>query len=111
MKTNQSVKKKKLIIEQARNASGKDQLTQVILQLNLLISDSSTDTELLHARAQLFEKQQQWGKAINDYLNILTIDKNDKKALVQSKMLKTILKYNNMDIYSSPNTNNDPWFE
>ncbi len=105
------MKKKKLLIEQAGDVSGEDQITQVIRQLNLLISDSSTDTELLHARAQLFEKQQQWGKAINDYLKILAIDKNDKKAQVQSKTLKTILKYNNMDIYSSPNTNNDPWFE
>ena len=108
---NRSVKKKKFIIDQARNTSGEDQVIQVIQQLNLLISDSSTDTELLHTRAQLFEKQQQWGKAINDYLKILAIDKNDKKAQVQSKTLKTILKYNNMDIYSSPNTNNDPWFE
>ena len=108
---NQFLKKKKFIIDQASNALGEDQITQVIHQLNLLISDSSTDTGLLHARAQLFEKQQQWGKAINDYLNILTIDKNDKKAKVQSETLKTIMKYNNMDIYSSPNTNNDPWFE
>ena len=105
------MKKRKLIIEQAGDASGEDQITQVIHQLNLLISDSSTDTGLLHTRAQLFEKQQQWGKAINDYLKILTINKNDKKAQVQSETLKTILKYNNMDIYSSPNTNNDPWFE
>ena len=108
---NHSVKKKKSIIEQAHNASGKEQLAQVIQQLNLLISDSSNDLELLHTRALLFEKQQQWGSAINDYLKILTIDKNDKKAQVQSENLKTILKYNNMDIYSSPNTNNDPWFE
>ena len=108
---NSSEKEKRSVIKKAYKILGKSQVSACINQLNTLLLNSSTDVELLHARAELFEKQQEWAKAINDYLKILSIDKNDKKARTQSEMLKTILRYNNTDIYSSPNTHYDPWFE
>jgi tetratricopeptide (TPR) repeat protein len=106
-----SEKERKSIIAKAREASGTSSVLASIDQLNRLISEAPEDIELLHIRAQLFEKQQEWAKAINDYLKILSLDQNDKKAQTQSEMLKTILRYNNIDIYSSPNTHYDPWFE
>ncbi len=66
---------------------------------------------MLHLRAELFVKLQQHHKAINDYNQILSKDKSDQKAIVQLEMLTTILRYNNTDIYSSTNTNMDPWME
>jgi hypothetical protein len=109
MKT--SEKERKSIITKAQEASGRSTVSASIDQLNVLLSESPEDIELLHIRAQLFEKQQEWGKAINDYLKILSLDPSNKKAKTQSAMLKTILRYNNTDIYSSPNTHYDPWFE
>lgn len=106
-----SEKERKSIIAKAHEASGATAISASIDQLNQLISDSPTDIELLHTRAQLFEKKQAWADAINDYLKILSLDQKDKKAKAQSAMLKTILRYNNTDIYSSPNTHFDPWFE
>ncbi len=102
---------RKKILKLATCATEDLQVQQVMKQLNVLLAASPADTELLHARAYLKEKQQKWSEAINDYLQILSIDKNDKKAQTRTEMLKTILRYNNTDIYSSPNTNYDPWFE
>ena len=72
MKT--SEKERKLIIAKAREASGAAEVSSSIDQLNTLLSEASEDIELLHIRAQLFEKQQEWAKAINDYLKILSLD-------------------------------------
>lgn len=108
---NFSQKDRDVIIEQANKASDELQVSQLIEEVTNILSVSPADIELIHLRAQLFEKQQEWANAINDYLKILSYDKNDKRAKTQSEMLKTILRYNNIDIYSSPNTNYDPWFE
>lgn len=102
---------RKSIIAKAQEASGKSSVSACIDLFNTMLSDAPSDIELLHARAQLYEKSQEWGKAINDYLKILSLDQDDKKAKTQSAMLKTILRYNNTDIYSCPNTHYDPWFE
>ena len=109
MKT--SEKERKSIIAKAKETSGTSSVSASIDQLNTMLLDAPSDIELLHARAQLYEKQQEWAKAINDYLKILSLDQDDKKAKTQSTMLKTILRYNNTDINSSPNTHYDPWFE
>lgn len=106
-----SEKERKSIIAKAQEVSGASPISASIDQLNTFLSEAPEDIELLHIRAQLFEKQQEWAKAINDYLKILSLDPSDKKAKTQSAMLKTILRYNNTDIYSSPNTHYDPWFE
>lgn len=108
---NLSEKEKLSLIEKASKVSGTEKVSACIEQLHTLLSKTPADIELLHARAQLYEKQQEWANAINDYLNILVLDKKDKKAQTRADMLKTILRYNNTDIYSSPNTHYDPWFE
>jgi len=91
--------------------SGKKDIEDLIQQITTLIDVDDIDSNLLHLRAELYVKLQQNDKAINDYNRILSKDKSDKKALVQLEMLTTILRYNNTDIYSSTNTNMDPWME
>lgn len=86
--------------------------TEILFQsANTLLADNPSDIEVLHARAQLYVKLQELGKAINDYTTIITLDKDDKIAATQIIQLKSILKYNNTDIYASPNTNFDPWLD
>ena len=80
-------------------------------KVDYMLQTHPAETELLHARARLHVMMQQYGKAINDYHAILEIDKKDKVAVTQIEQLKTILRYNNTDIYASPNTNFDPWME
>jgi len=102
---------KKELLKQAATITKEQQVQKVIEQLNKLITASPADTELLYARANIYEKLQKWGDAINDYLRITSLDKNEQKAQTRVEMLKTILRYTNTDIYSSPNTNYDPWLE
>ena len=102
--------KQELLIKLDEAKSGED--TEVLFQsANALLADNPTDIELLHVRAQLYVKLQELGKAINDYTAILTLDKEDKVAATQIVQLKSILKFNNTDIYASPNTNFDPWLD
>jgi hypothetical protein len=106
-----SEKLKKSVIEKATKASGRLLISESMKEIDKLLLSYPLNIELLHARASLFEKQQHWANAINDYLKILGIDQKDQKAQTRVEMLKTILRYNNTDIYSSPNTHYDPWFE
>lgn len=80
-----------------------------IKSLEKLISNSPKDIELLFERAELFTSIQQHGNAINDYLTILKIVPDNKIAKTKLELLRTIIKYSNIDIYASTNTNMDPW--
>ena len=102
---------RKELLKKAAKVTEDQQILQIVGQLSKLISVSPADMELLYARADLYEKLQKWGDAINDYLQIISINKNDQKAKTRAEMLRTILRYNNTDIYASPNTNYDPWLE
>ncbi len=97
--------------ELAEKVSGKEQIEELILKVSQQLADSKSDLELLRMRAGLYVKLQEYGKAINDYNQVLSHDSSDKEARAQAEMLKTILRYNNTDIYSSTNTDMDPWME
>lgn len=73
--------------------------------------DKEASIVLLMERADLFIKTAQPAKAINDYYQILKLDSKHEYAKNKIEYLKTILRYNNTDIYASPNTNFDPWLE
>jgi regulator of sirC expression with transglutaminase-like and TPR domain len=99
------------LAELAEKVSGDEEIEELIRKLNKRIQTDGFDSGWLHLRAELYVKLQQHHKAINDYNLILSKNKSDQKALVQLEMLTTILRYNNTDIYSSTNTNMDPWME
>lgn len=73
--------------------------------------DLKPNIELFYERAQLFIKDSQNAKAINDYNQIIKLDSTQHQAKSQIEYLTTILRFNNIDIYASPNTNFDPWLE
>ncbi|NOY51224.1 MAG: hypothetical protein GXO88_11780 [Chlorobi bacterium] len=81
-----------------------------IAKLDILINEKA-NIDLLYKRADLYLKTGENGKAINDYYKILKLDENQEFAKTKIEFLKTILRYNNTDIYASPNTNFDPWLE
>lgn len=91
--------------------AGRKNIEELITKISQLIDVKNIDSDLLHLRAGLYVKTQQNPKAINDYNLILSKDNSDKKAIVQLEMLTTILRYSNTDIYSSTNTDMDPWLE
>ena len=101
----------KQLIELVEKVAGREDIEELITKISGLIDENKIDTGLLHLRAELYVKSQQNPKAINDYNLILSKNKSDNKAFVQLEMLTTILRYTNTDIYSSTNTNMDPWME
>lgn len=101
----------KELAEKARKTSSNKEVEELIIELDAFLDEQGFNADILHLRANLYIKLQQRHKAINDYNLILSKNKNDKKASVQLEMLTTILRYNNTDIYSSTNTNMDPWLE
>jgi hypothetical protein len=96
---------------QEKKAANNNELASLVEKLSILISENKNNTDLLHSRAELLIKLQQYGKAINDYRTILAIDLKDKYAAGQIEMLSTILRFTGNDIYANPNTNLDPWLE
>jgi len=73
--------------------------------------ETKEDINLLYDRAKIYIQLGKNAYAINDYNRIIKIDNNQQYAKSQVEFLKTILKYNNTDIYASPNTNFDPWLD
>ena len=100
-----------ILISKARNAKGEKAIGNAISLLSENLKNTPEDIPLLHARAELYVKLQNLGKAVNDYRLIMTYDENDRIAAGQIEQLTTIMRFSGNDIYASPNTNLDPWLE
>jgi hypothetical protein len=99
------------IKDQAEKNPDPDTLRLLTDQLSSLIAQTDHPVEMLRLRASFCVKLDEKGKAINDYREILAFLPGDQHSQMQIEFLKTILRYNNTDIYANPNTNMDPWLE
>jgi len=99
------------LLEQLRKVEGEKNILDAVKKLDKMIETQRDDEELYFMRAEFFYKLNRYGEAINDYYKVLEINENNKEAAGKIDIIKTILRYNNTDIYASPNTNMDPWLE
>ncbi len=89
----------------------KKEILDLIKNINTEIKNTEDSIELLYQRADLYTKLQEHSNAINDYIAIIKINDSYKDVQVKLDMLQTIVKYVNIDIYASTNTNLDPWMQ
>ena len=54
-------------------------------------------------------KRQEFACALNLTFKILEIDPKNKKAITEKELLEEIIKYVNIDVFSSTNLFMDPW--
>lgn len=80
-------------------------------KLEQRIAENPKDWNLYADRAKVYFQQNDLARALNDYEKVLSLDPEHKTAPVKIEMIRTILRYNNTDIYASPNTDMDPWLE
>lgn len=99
------------LFKSIQKAKGDKEITNLLDKVSIMLKNEPDKIGLLLARAELYKKLQKFGLAINDYQTILSLDENNQQAQVQTEQLLTILKYQNTDIFESPNTNFDPWLE
>ena len=76
-----------------------------------LIKEKPNDSNWLVLRGNIFYLQQKFAKALNDYSKALKSDPENKILASKIEMIKEILKFQALDIYSSTNLNIDPWLE
>lgn len=98
-------------INEAEEAQGTTEINISLALADELIGENPNHTQLLLTRAELYTRQQNFGKAVNDYRSILEYDSSNTKAKVRIEQLLLILKFQNTDIFESPNTNFDPWLD
>jgi tetratricopeptide (TPR) repeat protein len=79
--------------------------------INQCIAEKPDDADLYYTRAELYFQNNDLGKAVNDYKKVLEINPKDQRALTKAEFVRTILRYQNTDIYANPNTDMDPWLE
>jgi len=60
-------------------------------------------------RIEESSKKQDFPSALNLTLQILKIDPENKKALTEKELLEEILRFKNIDVFSSTNLFMDPW--
>lgn len=99
------------ITSKLETAKEQNDINDLFLEVDSLLVNDDENIHLLHLRAKLHIKLQKPALAINDYNKILTVNPKDQIAGFQVEHLKTILKFNNTDIYANPNTNLDPWLD
>ena len=99
------------IEERLAVARTRQELEALLDEANRHLKENPDAVEMLHVRAGIHTKMQQFGPAINDYKRILVLDHTDPTAALRIEQLQTILKYSNIDIYANPNTNLDPWLD
>lgn len=80
-------------------------------ELDKLISEKPNNDRLYLLRAEIYVQQNELAKALNDYDKVLEFDPENKQAATKKEIIKTILRFNNTDIYANPNTDMDPWLE
>ena len=73
----------------------------------LIVNQNKIDK--LFKRIEEFSKRQDFPSALNLTFKILEIDPKNRKALTEKKLLEEILRYVNIDVFSSTNLFMDPW--
>ena len=83
------------------------QLEQVKKQLK----HHPDDVNLLYRQASLLQQLGRYGDALNILNRILELVPDHYEALHRRELIKSILKFTNIDIFSDTNTDHDPWLE
>lgn len=87
------------------------QYTKAIDELTGLIDKHIDIINCLMLRGDVYYINQELSKALNDYNKVLKSCPEDKNIASKAEMIKDILKFQSLDIYSSINLNMDPWLE
>ena len=85
--------------------------TRAIEELNILIEKYKEQVIWLKYRGDIYYITQKYAKALNDYNKVLNSDLRTREVAAKIEMIKDILKFEALDIYSATNLNNDPWLD
>ncbi|MFC2104635.1 tetratricopeptide repeat protein [Bacteroidota bacterium] len=85
--------------------------TIAIEELNSLIDKKTDIVILLILRGDIYNKKQEYSKALNDYNRALKLEPRNKKIASKIEIIKDILKFQALDIYGATNLNKDPWLD
>ncbi len=102
---------KEKLLKQLQGVEGEENILKAVKMLGEAIKAQPGDEALYFMRAEFFYKLNRYGAAINDYNKVVELNPENKEAVGKIDLIHTILRYNNTDIYASPNTNMDPWLE
>lgn len=85
--------------------------TKALEELTNYILNNKKDVELYILRGDIYYKKQEYGKALNDFNLVINLQPDNKIIKSRVEMIKDILKFQALDIYSSTNLNKDPWLD
>ncbi len=77
-----------------------NQLEEALQQIDHFLQQQPKDTELHYLKGQIFYKQQQWGRAINAFNQVLELEPNHPDAQSQIDMANNILGYFTPDMFN-----------
>ena len=77
-----------------------NQLEEALQQIEDLLHHQPNCVELYYLQGQIFYKQQQWGRAINAFNQVLELEPNHPDAQSQIDMANNILGYFTPDMFN-----------
>lgn len=85
--------------------------TKALTELSNYISNHEDNFDLYILRGDIYYNKQDYAKALNDFNRGLKLNPGNKIIESKIEMIKDILKFQALDIYSSTNLNKDPWLD
>jgi tetratricopeptide (TPR) repeat protein len=85
--------------------------TKAVEELSTLIDKRQNLLNFLIKRGEVYYIMEEHSKALNDYNKAFKINPKDKNIESKIEMIKDILKFKALDIYSATNLNLDPWLD
>ncbi len=85
--------------------------TKAIDELTERIAINQKNIDLYILRGDVHNIKQEYAKALNDYNKAVKLEPGHKIVTAKIELIKDILKFQALDIYSSTNLNKDPWLD
>jgi tetratricopeptide (TPR) repeat protein len=93
------------------NLKSNKSISSSIKETSKKIIKTPNNIDLYKKRAKLYMKIQDYSKAINDFNKIIEIDPTFNEAATSIEILKTTIRFINIDVYANTNLTKDPWFD
>lgn len=87
----------------------KEKYEMALIDCNELLQKEENNVELLKVRASIYQKKNEFAKAINDYRQILKSEPDNKEIIAMKTLLESILSMTSLDVFECTNTHLDPW--
>lgn len=97
------------MLETIRQKLNAPEYDQALILVEEALLEQPENLEFLCAKAEVLKKLNQFTKAVNQYIRILELYPDYKKAQVEKDLIHIVMLQENKDFFECTNLFDDPW--